>query len=202
MRFKEPIVGEPLIAGALTPSAAASTLLAVHVAVTAVGQDRPGIAAAVTQVLYEHGCNIEDSRMAILGGQFAMMLIVATNVAPASLEHVLSAATASLDLIVAVRPVAETPAESSDGDPFVLSVYGADHPGIVYRVTAALAARGVNVTDLATRVLDGDPPVYLMIMELTLPPGADVALLEADLMRLKEEVGVDVTLRPAEADTL
>src|SRR6266481_3460631 len=49
----------------------------MHVAVTAVGADRPGIVAAVSRVLYDIGGNIEDSRMAILGGHFAMVLIVA-----------------------------------------------------------------------------------------------------------------------------
>ena len=43
----------------------------MHVAVTAVGADRPGIVAAVSRALYDVGGNIEDSRMAILGGHFA-----------------------------------------------------------------------------------------------------------------------------------
>ena len=45
-------------------------------AVSAIGADRPGIVAAVTGALLPHGINIEDSRMAILGGRFAMMLVV------------------------------------------------------------------------------------------------------------------------------
>src|SRR6266542_2052675 len=102
----------------------------MHVAVTAVGADRPGIAAAVVKVLYEHGGNVEDSRMAILGGHFAMMLIVALP-------------------------------------------EGAERPGIVYRVCETLAARRVNITDLATRVVGGDAPVYVMILEATVPAGAD-----------------------------
>ncbi|MBZ0186776.1 MAG: hypothetical protein K8F91_11050, partial [Candidatus Obscuribacterales bacterium] len=39
--------------------------------VTAVGEDRPGIVARVTEVLSGHGANLEASRMAILGGEFA-----------------------------------------------------------------------------------------------------------------------------------
>ena len=46
-----------------------------HFAVTAVGADRPGIVAAVTGAFAEHGCNLEDSSMTILRGQFAMMLV-------------------------------------------------------------------------------------------------------------------------------
>lgn len=177
-------------------------LACMHVAVTAVGRDRPGIAAAVTKVLFDHGANIEDSRMAILGGHFSMMLIVATDADAGTLESDLTAATADLDLIVSVRAVDDAASAASDGEAFTLSVYGADHPGIVYRVTAALAQRSVNVTDLATRVVGDDPPVYVMIMEVTVPAGSDTGALDADLKRLGADLGVDVSLRPAEADTL
>jgi glycine cleavage system transcriptional repressor len=172
----------------------------MQVAVTAVGADRPGIAAAVTKILFEHGGNIEDSRMAILGGHFSMMLIVATDADPASIQRALEQATSDLGLIVAVRPVAEATAEHSAGAPYVVSVYGADHPGIVYRVTATLSDHGVNVTDLATRVLEGN--VYVMILEVTLPAGLEAATLESALKALAAEVNVDVSLRPVEADSL
>lgn len=177
-------------------------LALMHVAVTAVGRDRPGIAAAVTKVLFDHGANIEDSRMAILGGHFSMMLIVATDTDSQTLERDLAEATAALDLIVAVRHVDEAPSASSAGEAYTLSVYGADHPGIVYRITAALAERDVNVNDLATRVVGDDPAVYVMLLDVTVPPDADPGALDAGLKQLGAELGVDVTLRPADADTL
>ena len=49
-----------------------------HFALSAIGRDRPGIVAGVSGALLRHGANIEDSRMAILGGHFTMMLIVST----------------------------------------------------------------------------------------------------------------------------
>jgi len=48
-----------------------------HLAVSAIGADRPGIVAAVTGVLVDRGCNLEDASMSILRGHFAMMLVVA-----------------------------------------------------------------------------------------------------------------------------
>src|SRR6058998_2904959 len=132
----------------------------MHVAVTAFGADRPGIAAAVAKVLFEHGGNVEDSRMAILGGHFAMMLIVALpeTADATSLERALAAPARELELIVAVRPVAEVPPEHAEGSPYIVTVYGADKPGIVFRACQTLAAHGVNITDLATRVVGGDEP--------------------------------------------
>lgn len=173
----------------------------MHVAVTAVGRDRPGIAAAVSKVLFEHGANIEDSRMAILGGHFSMMLIVQTDADAATLEHDLASATAALDLTVTVRSVADAGIADDTGAAYTLSVYGADHPGIVYRVTAALAEQGVNVTDLSTHVA-GDPPVYVMLIDVSVPAGTDPAALEAGLRTLGADVGVDIAMRPADADTL
>lgn len=176
-----------------------------HVAVTAFGADRPGIVAAVSRVLYEHRANIEDSRMAILGGHFAMMLIVALPADAgdaAALEEALGEPARALDLVVSVRPVADVEGPGAEGEPWIFSVYGADRPGIVYRVTGALAERGVNVTDLATHVVEGPTPVYVMIIEGTVPPGADVGALEADLERLAAELGIDVSAHPQEAETL
>ena len=55
-----------------------------HLALSALGRDRPGIVAEVTGVLVEHGVNVEDSRMAILRGQFAMVLLLS---APGGLDR-------------------------------------------------------------------------------------------------------------------
>jgi glycine cleavage system transcriptional repressor len=176
----------------------------MHVAVTAIGADRPGIAAAVAKVLFAHGGNVEDSRMAILGGNFAMMLIVdlPENADARALEQALGEPAGALDLIVAVRPVAEASKEHAEGSAYVVTVYGADKPGIVYRVCETLASHRVNVTDLATRVVAGEQPVYVMILEATVPAGADVAAVEADLKALSAELAVDVSFHPLEEETL
>ena len=117
-----------------------------HVAVTAVGADRPGIVAAVTGVLVEHGCNLADTSMTILRGHFAMMLVVDAPAAlsPAQLEEALGGPASALDLVVTVRPIDEAVAASPGGEPWTVSVYGSDRPGIVHGVTSKLAAAGVR----------------------------------------------------------
>lgn len=172
----------------------------MHVAVSTVGVDRPGIVGAVSGVLFAHGGNIEDSRMAILGGHFAMMLIVsvADDADPQALETALHAATAGMDLTVMVRPVKEARSVHLEGQPFVLTVYGADRPGIVAEVTGALAAHDVNITDLATRIVEGR--VYVMVMEVTLPPGLSPDTVETAVRGAG--AGVDISFHPLEAETL
>ena len=175
-------------------------------ALSAVGRDRPGIVAAVSGVLADHGLNIEDSRMTILGGHFTMMLIVsaAPGIDVGAVRADLERAARGLELeAVSLGEVADD-APPEDPPSHILSVYGADHPGIVRAVSAALAERGVNITDLETRLTGGDggPPLYVMLLEVRLPSGVPEAALEDALARVAREQEVDVTVRPLEPDVL
>jgi glycine cleavage system transcriptional repressor len=138
-----------------------------ELAVTAVGADRPGIIARVTRLLHDHGGNLEDTSMTILGGHFAMMLLVTADAEPAALEQALAVGTADLGLVVSVRPVGG--GHASPPPTHMVSVYGSDRPGFVAAVAEALADRSVNVTDLSTRVLEGESTVYAMMLEVALP---------------------------------
>jgi len=182
-----------------------------HVAVTAVGADRPGIVASVTRVFVEHGCNLEDSSMTILRGLFAMMLVVdvPAGVDAEDLEAALAGPAADLDLVVAVRPVPEVagggggPDAPAGGDPWAVSVYGVDRPGIVHGIADLLAGQGVNITDLSTRVVGGPGrPVYAMLLEVSLPAGIDPEALGRRLSTAAADLGVDVSLHPSDADIL
>ena len=177
----------------------------MHFAVTAVGADRPGIVAAVTGAFADHGCNLEDSSMTILRGQFAMMLVVdaPAGVGAAELQAALAGPAADLDLVVTVRSAAEPPEIEPDIESWTVSVYGADHPGIVHGVAALLAEREVNIVDLSTRVVGtSENPVYTMVLEVTLPPDGDPHQLQADLEAKAGELGVTCRLHPSEADIL
>ena len=176
-----------------------------HLAISAIGADRPGIVAAVTGVLVEQGCNLEDTSMSILRGHFAMMLVVSAPdaVDAGSLERALGAAAEQLDLVVAVRAIDDDVPMSPPGAPYALSVYGADRPGIVHRVTVALADLRVNVVDLATRMIGGsERPVYAMLLDVTLPPDVAVEAVEARLGEVCGDLGVEWSLHPADADVL
>lgn len=175
-----------------------------HVAVTAFGVDRPGIVAAVTGVLVGHDGNLEDTAMTILGGHFAMMLVVSVpddRDAPA-LEQALAREVAPLGLTVAVRPLpeeAETPPAA--GSSWAVSVHGADRPGIVHAVSRSLADHGANIVDLTTRVVGEQvPPAYVMLLEVTLAPEADIDSLRRDLIALGADLGVEVHLRRDDPD--
>lgn len=166
-----------------------------QLAITAIGADQPGIVARVTGVLARRGANLDDTSMTILGGHFAMMLLVDLD-DPAGIEGDLLAATEELGLVVTARAVG--PGHASAPPTHVLSVYGTDRPGLVASASQVLAERMVNVTDLTTRVLDGAQHVYTMLFEIALPPGVTPEAIEEELRAAI--AGVDVTLRPLDAE--
>jgi glycine cleavage system transcriptional repressor len=177
------------------------------VVLTAVGRDRPGIVAGVAEALWRAGCNIEDTSMTLLRSEFAMIVIARRppDLTTDALAGGLRELEQRLGLQMTLKELSaeESAHEAPSGRPYVVSVYGADRTGIVYRVTSLLAARGINVTDVNTRVLAGSqPPVYVMLIEIDLPPVVEEASLKTALAQAASELGVDVTLHPVDEEVL
>lgn len=131
-----------------------------------------------------------------------MMLVVepAEDADVASVEAALAPVAAELGLTLDVREIGDLDSGQPVGAAHLLSVYGADRPGIVHEVSEALAGHGVNIVDLRTHVTDSEPPVYIMLMDLEVP--GDPGKLESQLKELAAARGIDVTLRPTDAETL
>jgi glycine cleavage system transcriptional repressor len=164
-----------------------------ELAITVIGPDRPGIVADVSEALAAVGANLTDSTMTRLRGHFTMTLICA---GPTSAEAEETLAKLS-GVVTQVREVSpETYA--SDGEPYVVSVHGADRLGIVAAVTRVVAAAGGNITDLSTRLAGA---LYVLLAEIDLPPAAADELAE-QLAVAGSELGVEVTLRRAESEIL
>ena len=175
-----------------------------HFAISAVGRDRPGIVSAVSEALLAHEANIEDSQMAILRGHFAMMLIVAAPPAVDAerLAHDLDAASGGLGLdAISVSEIGETKDLAEPEPSHIVSVYGADHPGIVHAVSSALAGLGVTITDLETR-LAADGALYAMQLEVAVPESTDPRVVRSALATVGNAQDVEVTFRPLEHDAL
>jgi glycine cleavage system transcriptional repressor len=170
-----------------------------HFAVTVIGKDRPGIVADTTEILYRLGCNVEDSSCTMLGGDFAMILIVSHE------KPFVKARLADefkvfhdMGLSAYIRHLYgdEVCYQAPQGEICLVSVYGSDKPGIVYRVTRALADRGVNITDLNTRLIGSkEEPVYVLMLEAALPEGVTIEDAEELLEKLKMELSVEISVR-------
>ncbi len=171
-----------------------------HYAVFVVGRDRPGIVAAITEGLYNLGCNIADSSCTMLAGEFAMILIV-SHARPFSKTRLFEELKPSCDswgMFLAVRPLLQDEASRDEpaGEICLVSVYGADQPGIVFRVTRELANHEINITDLSTKLIGTKvEPVYVMLLEAVLPEGMPPEQMEKLLENLKKELNVEIGVR-------
>ena len=168
-------------------------------AITVIGHDRPGIIAEATGALARLGLNLEDSTMTLLRGHFAMMLLCAGDVPSERIEEALAFLTQDGSLDVAVRAVPEEPESPPVASSFVVTVHGADRPGIVSAVATQVAQVGGNITDLTTRLAGG---LYILAAEVDLPVDTDIEALERALRATADRLGVGASLRRMESDEL
>lgn len=162
---------------------------------TLVGEDRPGIVAAVTQALYRAGCTLGEASMLRLGANFTIMMMVSRDPGGAALEGVVRPVAQALGLRVHVDPSAGGPHRHLVPN-IQVRVHGADRPGIVAQVTGVLAAVGFNILELESDVAGGiDRPVYIMNIQ-----GYSQATLEilGEALRGLGEQGIQADVSPIE----
>jgi glycine cleavage system transcriptional repressor len=165
-------------------------------ALTFVSEDKPGIVAQVTRVLYDKGFNIQDSSSTLLQGVFSMILLVQHK------DPLLSDEIKSFfpeNLVPSVYAMDSSAInEPSREEHYVISVYGADKPGIVHTITDELYKLGINIVDLQTQTT-GFPPkdAYIMILEVLVPQELGESWLPT-LKNAAERICTDVTIRKLE----
>jgi glycine cleavage system transcriptional repressor len=165
--------------------------------VTLVGKDRPAIVAHVSNALYEEGCNLGETSMLRLGGNFTIMMMVNYKGNKKGLEELLLTVAQSLDLQLHVDPIEGGLHQHLLPD-MRITVSGADRAGIVAKVTTALAEVGFNILELESDVAGSeDKPIYIMHIEGTSDEGLDAVAAALDVVR---HDGIDVKLSPI--DTL
>lgn len=148
--------------------------------------DRVGLIAGVTHAVYAAGGNIRAISQTVLQGYFTIILTATLpdECAPAQLQRAIEATGRAGELSVLVRPRANAgspPAALPAGDRFVLTISGPDQPGILARISAYLASRGINIEDLAAHT---DNARFLVMGEVVLPASEDVRQVYIDLSAL------------------
>jgi len=176
-----------------------------YVLLSVSGRDRPGIVRDLSESLLHLNANIEDSSMTTLRGSFVMMLIVHL-VEGASISG-LRAALADLEqrtgLAVQSWPMTDEDVSSRAPDPdCMVTVSGADKPGIVHAVTAAMAAAGNSIVDLSTRTVhDGnDEEKYTMVLGIVSAESFDA--LKRRLGSVAKSINVEIEAHPLETSVL
>ncbi len=167
--------------------------------VTAVGPDRPGIAAEFSGHVHACGANLADSRMINLRGQFALVALVEGSAdVLAAVKKRLEEAAPKMNVALEFATAAK--AARREGVPFRLKTYSMDQPGIVHKITSFLNDQGINVEELETH-LESAPfmgtPVFTLEILMLVPRTASVKTLRRSLEELGDTLNCDVDLDPA-----
>jgi glycine cleavage system transcriptional repressor len=170
--------------------------------ISVLGHDRPGIIAAVSEELFQSGCNIEDVSQTILQTEFAGVFIASV---PESLtsDDLLARLRKKLDptgLSVLLSEMESTGVwESPSSEPFVITTLGPDRPGLVAGITGLLASFGINISNLKAVFRGGDnPTANTMIYEVDIPTALDMNRFRGALYQRGRELGLDVSLQHRE----
>lgn len=167
--------------------------------ISALGEDRPGIVNKLTQAIHDNGANIADSRMTILGGEFAVLLLVSAPWnAIAKLEDQLPALGKSLDLTISSKRTSERKG-APEQLPYHVEVIAIDSPGIVYRVSDFFSSQGCNIQDLQTSrymAAHTGAPMFTMHMTISLPRERSISQLREQFFGLCDEMNLDAIVEP------
>jgi glycine cleavage system transcriptional repressor len=164
------------------------------------GQDRPGIVAAVSKVLFEQNCNIENVSQTTLQFVFAGIFIVSMpgDLPIDSLHKSLNAKMAPLGLdvhITLLNPDA-APLLPPPGEAYIITTQGPDRKGLVAGISEVIARFGGNITNLQAVFKGGDDPgANIMIYEVDVPPQTDQQALNRELKKRANELRLEIDIQ-------
>lgn len=170
-----------------------------HIVISAIGDDQRGIVEKIANVIHDNGCNIENSRMTVLGGAFAQILMVSgkwNNLA--KLESALATVAKQLDLLVSTRRT-EPRKAPANYLPYSVEVVALDHPGIVSQLAHFFTVRGINIQDMVTGTYHAAhtaTPMFSTSLSIEVPADVHIASLREEFLDLCDASNLDGVIEP------
>ena len=169
-----------------------------NLVLTLTGYDRVGIVKEITNVLAQNKGNVENSRMARLGGVFAMLALVELD------EKNLPALEADLQKLrsegfqVTFQETEDDHTKKFAGWlPYQIEVIGADHEGIIYEISQHLAEQGINFEDVETTTTPAPmsgTPLFKMQATVLVPPKLNFHKWSDALEEIGDKLNVTVEI--------
>ncbi|MEN8178500.1 MAG: glycine cleavage system protein R [Pseudomonadota bacterium] len=167
--------------------------------ISALGKDRPGIVKSLSKKVLDGGCNITDSRMTVLGGEFAILLLVEGQWNTlAKLENVLPELQTELGLTI-IGKRTEKRSQSSNLLPYMVEVVSMDHPGIVNQLAEFFSERQINIEDLVTTsyaAAHTGTPMFSVHLSVGIPSDIHLAGLRDEFMDYCDALNLDAVIEP------
>ncbi len=173
-----------------------------YLVISALGEDRSGIVDRLAKVVLDGGCNIEDSRMAVLGGEFAVMLLISgqwNNIA--KVENSLERVGSELGLTVSAKRT-EGRRSRRHLMPYAVDVVSLDHPGIVYNLAHFFSSRDINIEDMTTSsyaAAHTGAPMFSVRLIVDIPAALQIAALRDEFLDFCDELNVDAVIEPVKS---
>ena len=167
--------------------------------ISALGDDQPGMVERLSKVILDYECNIEDSRMSVLGGTFALIQLVSgkwNNLA--KLESALAGLQKPLKLTIVTRRTEQREAPIK-ALPYSVDVVSMDHPGIVSNLAGLFASYGINIQEMTTttyRAAHTATPMISIRMAIEIPASIHIAQLREEFLDLCDEHNFDGVIEP------
>ena len=167
--------------------------------ITALGGDRPGLVADLTEAITQQQCSICESRMSLLGGEFAIIMLIEgqwNNIA--KLEQTLPGLQESLNLTLQIKHT-EQRSNKADAIPYSVEVLAQDNPGIVHKVTDFFCNRKINIHDLQTDSFNAahtGTKMFALTMTIEIPTSMHIPDLREDFLEFSDELNLDSIIEP------
>ena len=173
-----------------------------HLLLTAFGPDQVGLVQRISEFISRHGCNIEDSKMAVFCGEFAVIVLISGdggNLVKIARDY--REIETETGLAISIKtPSTRKTAESFL--PYKLTASCMDHPGIVYRLSAVLSAMGVNIESMETKTYAAPisgTPIFQLEADLAIPTRTNINSLRARFAEIQREENIDIEITPAKS---
>ncbi len=167
--------------------------------ISALGRDQPGLADHLSKIVLDCGCSIRDSRMAVLGSEFAMMLLVSGNWnSIAKLETLLPRLRDTPELTLQVKRT-EARTGTTNLVPYAVEVVSIDRPGIVHDIANFFARRDINIEDLYTTSYPAPQTgaaMFSLHMTVGIPADTSIATVRGEFMDFCDDLNLDAMLAP------
>ena len=173
-----------------------------NLAISAIGSDRTGMVHELTRIITDCGGSIAESRMAALGSEFAMQLLVSGNWhSLARIESELTRLSANGALSVHMRRT-EHRTSRKDMLPYSIDIVSLDQAGIVAGLSGFFATRGIDIGEVATRCYAAahtGAPMFAVQMTINVPGKLHVAQLREEFMDYCDSMNLDAILEPVKS---
>lgn len=170
-----------------------------YLVISALGTDKPGIINALSKQAVAHGCNILDTRMTVLGGEFALMMMISGEQDQiTAVEPDLSHAAEALGLTVMLKRTSPKSPQNQN-IPYSVTVVALDNPGIVHEIAGFFGDKAINIEEMLTGTYAAahtGTQMFSLDMTVNVPSSMALSKLKEDFMNFCDDKNLDATIEP------